>query len=82
MTETIRIGYADLDPQEEPITPAAVEPQDWRDLCFDADRSLRNATRCDEYPARRANLLVAKRQVDLVALAGVGAPKAWQKVRR
>lgn len=56
-------GVMDLDPQCEPLVPEKAEEKDWYDLAIEAERSCRNATRCDSVFMRRANLLVAKVQI-------------------
>ncbi len=59
-------GWDVLDPQDEPLVPTErPEEKDWRDLCFDAGRSVLNAQRCESHGDRRLNLLAAKRQVEM-----------------
>lgn len=58
-------GVMDLDPQQEPLVPEPVEEKDWRDLSFDARRSITNAERSEWLSMKRANLMIAQKQIAL-----------------
>lgn len=60
---TLFKAVMDLDPQCEPLDPGTPEVKDWRDLTFDARRSITNAERSEWLSMKRANLLIAQKQI-------------------
>lgn len=56
-------GMMDLDPQCEPLDPGTPEVKDWRDLAFDARRSISNSERCDSHFMRKVNIMIARAQL-------------------
>lgn len=63
MTYALPSRSSDAGPDERALE-CKPEEKDWRDLAFDAGRSVLNAQRCDEHRYRRMNLEIAREQID------------------